>query len=191
MNLWSRHDYWQQPRLFRRRPLIWSSPDQTITAPSVIHTRAFGAHTVSPGNVNVAPASLVHTRAFGTPTVVNSTFLSPNSVVHSRAFGSHTVTPGNVTITTASVVHTRAFGTLRVDLQIQSTSVVHARAFGSHTVSRGNVNISPAPLVHARAFGVHVVQLQGAPPPPAVELFYATMRGLAKDPRFPDLLRDA
>jgi Concanavalin A-like lectin/glucanases superfamily len=134
-----------------------------LAPPSVVHTRAIGAHALGRGPRTVTAAPVLHTRAFGLPMIATFTKLFASPVVRTRAYG---VARLRLNVTVTGFTHTRAIGTpsLKSVKSVLPSPIVHSRALPSNpVVTRGAVTVRPGSTTHNRGFGIPLIHVSGAP----------------------------
>lgn len=130
-----------------------------ITVPSISSAEAFGAHTVSPGVVDISPTGIASLEAFGNPDI--DLILSIPSIASGEAFGTAAITSlAFITLAGNSIASAEAIGdlTLTTTNDIISTGISSGEAIGNLILISTNA-ISPAGIVSSEAFGTAVVAL--------------------------------
>jgi len=129
----------------------------SIAPTGIASGEAFGTLTVTTGNVSIAPTGIASGEAFGTLTVTTGNVnIAPTGIASGEAFGALTVTTGNVNIAPTGIASGEAFGTLVVSRSISVTGIASGEAFGALAVTTGNVNIAPTGIASGEAFGTAI-----------------------------------
>lgn len=146
---------------------------QVLTGTGISSAEAFGAHTLTPGPMDLTGTGIPSAGAFGSARVdhellatgIPSVAAFGSSLIHSglgatglpsaEAFGTAVLTPGPVTLTATGIPHTHPFGNaVLLGSVLQVIGIPSALAFGNATLIVGDVTLTATGIPHTHPFGL-------------------------------------